>query len=155
MLLLHWHPNTKLSREAEKERLLPWLVPAKTNSVTSEHAVLLDWICLPARFCQRPAETKREKEREIWNGKLGSLALPDAHLPPWRDKRQSQRVQGSKIIPPFSSPHLSSLPCSPGWQMLYIVMSFKAGGKWTYCGFQIPRLPGDQLNKQNPKNPIC
>lgn len=99
VLLLCWHPNRKLTREAEKERLLPWLAPAKTNSLTSEYAVLLDWICLPARFCRSPTETKKEKEREIWKGRLGSLALPDAHLPPWRDKRQNQRVQGSKIIP--------------------------------------------------------
>lgn len=59
-------PHTKLSREAEKDRLLHWHAAAKTNSLTSEHGVLLDWICLPACLCQSQTETKRGKGREIW-----------------------------------------------------------------------------------------
>lgn len=58
--------HTKLTREAEKDRLLHWHAAAKTNSLTSEHGVLLDWICLPACLCQSQTETKRGRGREIW-----------------------------------------------------------------------------------------
>lgn len=124
-------PYTKLTRKAEKYWLLPRLAPAKMNSLTSEHGVLLDWICLPACLCQSQGK-KKKKPRE--GKEEESFALPDAHFPLRRDKRKSQRVQGSKITAPLSSPHLPSLQCSLAWQ-IYIVRSFKAGVKRTYCGF--------------------
>lgn len=74
-------PNVKLTREAERRDYFPQLAPAKTNSLTSEHGVLLDWICLPACLCQSPTETEREREREKYGrGARESLALPDAPL---------------------------------------------------------------------------
>lgn len=57
-------PYTKLTRKAEKYWLLPWLAPAKMSSLTSEHAVLLDWTCLPARLCQSQEKKKKKQERE-------------------------------------------------------------------------------------------
>lgn len=106
-------PNTKLTKKAEKCWLLSWLTPVKTNSLTSEHGVLLDWICLPASLCRRQ-EKKKKKQRQEKEEK--SLALPDAQLPLRRDKRKkSQRVQGSKINPSLSSSPLPSLSCSLAW----------------------------------------
>lgn len=87
-------PHTKLTREAEKERLLPWLAPAKTNGLTSEHGVLLDWICLPACLCQSETETKREKEREIWKGRPRKLNSARCSLA--IEKRQKEEPEGSE-----------------------------------------------------------
>lgn len=106
--------------------------------------------CLTGYVCQLAFVRAREKKKTREGKEEESFALPDAHLPLRRDKRKSQRVQGRKINPPLSSPHLPSLYCSLAWQ-IYIVRSFKAGVKRTYCGFQILRLPGEQLNEQNPK----
>ncbi|KAK5864462.1 hypothetical protein PBY51_015702 [Eleginops maclovinus] len=90
------------------------------NCRTSEHGVLLDWVCLPGRLCQSPTDTKKER-KNLRN--MERFTLPDA--PPRRDKGKSQRVQGSEITLPFSSPHLIFLHCPFHLDGRYIVMSFK------------------------------
>lgn len=131
MMKCHWLFVQKLTRKAEKHRLLSWLTPVKMNSLTSEHSVLLDWKCLPASFCQCQ-EKKRKEKRRRQEKEEKSLALPDAHLPLRRDQRKkSQEVQGSQINPSLSLSLLTSLSCSLAWQM-YIVRGFKQWAKRTY-----------------------
>lgn len=81
-------PYTKLTRKVEKYWLLPWLAPAKTNSLTSEHGVLLDWICLPARLCQ--SQGKKKNKRGKGRGKLRSARCSLA-----TEKRQKKEPEGS------------------------------------------------------------
>ena len=64
---------------------------------------LTGFVCQPAfvRARQKP----REGEEEKYGGETTTLSsLPDARLPPRRDKRKSQRVHSSEIIFPHSSP---------------------------------------------------
>lgn len=104
--------------------------------------------CLTGFVCQlafvRARQKPREGEEEKYGGETTTLSsLPDAHLPPRRDKRKSQRVHSSEIICPHSSPHISSISCSPAWQ-IYSREPQRDGGERTYCSFQ---LLGEQLNE--------
>ncbi len=156
-IFIHYHdaaitltPHTKLTREAEKDRLLLQLAPAKTNSLTSERGVLLDWICLPACLCQSQTETKGGKGRKIWKERPGKLCSARCSLA--TEERQKERARGFKAKrSSLLSFHLIFLHYPVHLHGRYIVRSFKAEGEGTYCGFQIPRLPGGKLNEQNPK----
>lgn len=83
-------PYTKLTRKAEKYWLLPRLAPAKMNSLTSEHGVLLDWICLPACLCQSQEKKKKKTKRGKGGGKLRSARCSLA-----TEKRQKKEPEGS------------------------------------------------------------
>lgn len=106
------------------------------------------WLDLSASlFLSEPG---RHRARERGRNMQGSFALPDALLPIERDKRQSQRVQGSELIPPLSPPS-----CSPARQLVCGVMCFKVAGTWTHCDFQMLRLPLDTINDINPEHFTC
>lgn len=117
MLLLCWHPTQNWPEKQKRRDYFPDLLLLKR--IVLHLSVVF---CLTGFVCQLAFVRARQKPRERKKEKCGrrdreSLALPDAHLPLRRDKRKSQRVQGNKIIPPFSSPHLSSLSSSPAWQI--------------------------------------
>lgn len=127
-------PHTKLTREAEKERLLPWLAPAKMNSLTSECSVLLDWICLPACLCQSLTETEREiewernMEEETWKAELCQMLT--CHWGETKGRARGFRAARSFLLPlhlifPHYRAHLHGT---------YIIRTFKAGGEQT-CGW--------------------
>lgn len=128
-------PHTKLTRAAEKDRLLPRLALAKRSSLTSENAVLPDWIRLPVHSFVRARQKPRERGREMWRQVPGKLCSARCSHPQKRDKRKRPGVQGSESCSPSSSsPHPFSLARSPAWHIyrqLPDPQATNTAAKWT------------------------
>lgn len=150
MLPLRWHPIQNWPEKQKRRDCFPRLAPAKTNSLTSEHGVLLHWICLPACLCQSPTETEREREKEREKYGRGaqesfcSARCSTCHREETKGRARGFRAARSSLL----SLRLVFLHCPVHLRGSYIVTSFKAEREWTYCVFQILGLPGDQLNEQ-------
>lgn len=117
MLLLRWHSIQIWPEKHKRRDYFPDLVLLKRIVLHLSMVFCLTGFVCQLAFVRAQQKPRKRKKEKYGRGGRGSLALPDAHLPQRRDKRKSQRVQGTEIIPPFSSPHLSSLFCSPAWQI--------------------------------------
>lgn len=130
-----------------RKRQFPQLAPAKTNSLTSERGVLLEWICLPALLLSEPNRKASEgDEGGIGEGRpREALALPDARSQ--TERRQKEEPAGS------GAPRLldSSLFATPfTWWQIYFVTKLQSRTKLSLLWLLDPyRLPGEQLNEQN------
>ena len=143
MLLLRWHPIRNCPEKQKRtDYFTDMLLLKRIVLHLSMVFCLTGFVCQLAfvRARQKPSEGKEEK----YGGETTTLSsLPDAHLPPRRDKRKSQRVHTSEIIFPHSSPHISSVSCSPAWQICSHEPQ-RGGGERTDCSLQ---LLGEQLNE--------
>lgn len=91
-------PYTKLTRKAEKYWLLPRLAPAKMNSLTSEHGVLLDWICLPACLCQSQEKKKKKNQERERRRKASLCQMLTCHWEETKERARGFRAAKSPLL---------------------------------------------------------